>query len=82
MIYRNLVRTAAFAALCAITLAACEGGMASPVSPSAVTDLGGALNADGSTMKTTAPNGVFPLADATNVPVVANLTVQAARAST
>ena len=79
MIYRNFVRSAAFAAVCAMTLAACEGGMNSPVSPSAVTSAGGALNADGSTMKTTAPNGVFPLADATNVPVVAILTVQAAR---
>jgi hypothetical protein len=79
MIYRNVVRSAAFAALCAITLAACEGGMASPVSPSAVTNPGGDLNADGSSMKTTAPNGVFPLADATNVPVVAILTIQAAR---
>lgn len=62
-----------------MTLAACEGAMNSPVAPSAVTGAGGALNADGSTMKTTAPNGVFPLADATNVPVVAILTVQAAR---
>ena len=79
MIYRNLVRSAAFAALCALTLAACEGAMNSPVSPSAVTSPGGALNADGSTMKTTAPNGIFPLADATNVPVVAILTVQAAK---
>ncbi len=53
--------------------------MATPVSPSAVTNTGGALNSDGSSMKTTAPNGVFPLADATNVPVVAILTVQAAK---
>ena len=79
MIYKNLVRTAAFAALCALTLAACEGGMALPLSPSAVTGLGGGVNADGSTMKTTAPNSIFPLADATNVPVVAILTVQSAR---
>ncbi len=54
--------------------------MSSPVSPSAVTGSGGAVNADGSTMKTTAPNGVFPFADATNVPVEAILTVQAAKA--
>lgn len=79
MIYKNLVRPAALAAVCAVTLAACEGAVKSPVSPSAVTNASGALNADGSTMKTTAPNGVFPLADATNVPVVAILTVQAAR---
>lgn len=79
MTYRNFVRTAALAVLCGSTLAACEGGMASPVSPSAVTGADGALNSDGSTMKTTAPNGVFPLADQTNVPVVAILTVQGAR---
>jgi len=79
MIYRNLVRSAAFAALCALTLAACEGGMASSVSPSAVTGAAGALNPDGSNIKATAPNGIFPLADATNVPVVAILTIQAAR---
>src|SRR5687768_8064838 len=79
MIHSNLVRTAAFAALCATTLAACEGAMNSPVSPSAVAGAGGAVNADGSNMKTTAPNGVFPLADATNVPVVAILTIQAAK---
>ena len=36
-------------------------------------------NADGSNMKTTAPNGIFPLADATNIPLEAILTVQAAK---
>lgn len=53
--------------------------MNSTVAPTAVEGAGGAINADGSTMKTTAPNGIFPLADATNVPVVAILTVQQAR---
>jgi hypothetical protein len=53
--------------------------MASPVSPSAVTNGVGALNADGSTMKTTPPNGIFPLAEATNIPVEAILTIQPAR---
>ena len=53
--------------------------MASPVSPSAVAGSDGALNSDGSTMKTTAPNGVFPLADATNIPVEAILTIQPAK---
>ena len=79
MIYPRLVRAAAFAVVCVTTLAACEGGMPSPVSPSAVTGAGGGLNADGSNMKTTAPNGIFPLADATNIPVEAILTVQAAK---
>ncbi len=54
--------------------------MATPVSPSAVIGAGAALNADGSNIKATAPNGVFPFADATNVPVEAILTIQAAKA--
>ncbi len=54
--------------------------MPSPTSPSAVAGGGGAINADGSTMKVTAPNAVFPLADATNVPVEAALTAQPAQA--
>ena len=77
--YRRLVRPAVFAAFCALTLAACEGGMATPVSPSAATGATSALNADGSNLKASAPNGVFPLADATGIPVEAILTVQAAK---
>ena len=80
MIYRNLVQPAAFTVLCAVTLAACEGGMSSPVSPSAVTGGGGDVNVDGSNLKTTAPNGVFPFADSINIPVEAILTVQPAKA--
>jgi len=53
--------------------------MATPVSPSAVAGGTSALNADGSNLKATAPNAVFPLADATSVPVEAILTVQAAK---
>lgn len=55
--------------------------MATPVSPSAVVRTANALNADGSNLKATAPNGVFPFADAVGVPVEAILTVQAARGS-
>ncbi len=77
--YRHLVRPVAFSALCALTLAACEGGMSTPVSPSATTGGTNALNSDGSNLKATAPNAVFPLPDATSVPVEAILTVQAAR---
>lgn len=53
--------------------------MQTPVSPSAVTGGTSALNADGSNLKATAPNGVFPLADATSIPVEAILTVQPAK---
>ena len=77
--YRRLVRPAVFSAFCALTLAACEGGLSTPVSPSAAADVSSALNADGSNLKATAPNGVFPLADATGIPVEAILTVQAAK---
>ena len=79
--YRRLVLPAVFSAFCALTLAACEGGLSTPVSPSAAADVSSALNADGSNLKATAPNGVFPLADATGIPVEAILTVQAARGS-
>lgn len=73
------LRSAAFAALAAATMVACQAGMPSPTSPSAVVGGGGAVNADGSTMKVTAPNAVFPLADATNIPVEAVLTAQQAQ---
>jgi hypothetical protein len=73
------LRSAAIAALAAATMVACQAGMNSPTSPSAVVGGGGAVNADGSTMKVTAPNAVFPLADATNVPVEAILTAQPAQ---
>lgn len=66
-------------AFCGLTLVACEGGMGTPVSPSVIGNSANALNADGSNLKATAPNGVFPLADATGIPVEAILTAQAAR---
>lgn len=78
-IYRRRVRPAVLSAFCALTLAACEGGMATPVSPSALAGATANLNSDGSNLKATAPNAVFPLAEATRVPVEAILTVQAAR---
>jgi len=55
--------------------------MSTPVSPSAVAGGTSALNADGSTLKATAPNAVFPLPDAISVPVEAILTVQPAKGS-
>ncbi|MEO8682469.1 MAG: hypothetical protein ABI665_25705 [Vicinamibacterales bacterium] len=73
------VRSAVLAALAAATMVACEAGMPSPTSPSAVVGSGGAVNADGSTMKVSSPNAVFPLADAIAIPVEAVLTAQPAR---
>jgi hypothetical protein len=53
-------------AICALFAVACESGMSSPVSPSAV--LGGvnALNADGSNLKVSAPLALSPLFEQTN----------------
>ncbi len=79
MSYRNQLKGAAFAALCAATLAACESGMQTPVSPSAVAVAGAnATSPDGSTLKATAPIGIFPLFESTNVVQAPSL---AARAS-
>jgi hypothetical protein len=53
--------------LCAVVAVACEAGMRSPVSPSAVTGSGSALNADGSNLKATPPLAIAPLFESTNV---------------
>ena len=51
--------------LCAVVTVACESGMRSPVSPSAVACGGAALNADGSTLKANEPLPILPLFEAT-----------------
>ena len=53
--------------LCAVVAVACESGMRSPVSPSAVAGSGSALNADGSNLKATSPLAISPLFEATNI---------------
>ena len=58
--------------------AACSDGASTPVSPSAVVGQGSALNADGSNLKVSAPIGLSPLFESTNVAATATL---AARAS-
>ena len=79
MTITTYLKGAAIAALAAATMAACNmAAPLSPTSPSATRETTSAINADGSTMKVTAPNAVFPLPDATNVPVLAILTAQAA----
>lgn len=71
---------AALAALCAVTLVACEGGSPAPTTPSGVAGLGGAAsNPDGTVVKSTTPAGLAPLHDATNVSLTPTLVAQAAR---
>ncbi len=65
------------AAMCAVTLAACEGGLQPMTSPSAVDGNGGAAsNPDGSTLKVTAPVAIFPLEAATGVSLTPTLSAQ------
>jgi hypothetical protein len=52
---------------CAVVTAACEGGMNSPSSPSAVAGNGSALNSDGSNLKASSPLAISPLFESTNV---------------
>jgi len=65
--------------LCAVVAVACESGMRSPVSPSAVAGSGSALNPDGSNLKASSPLAISPLFEATNVSTTPTL---AARAGT
>lgn len=53
-------------AICAAFAVACESGMRSPVSPSAVLGGASALNADGSNLKVTVPLALAPLFEQTN----------------
>ena len=66
MLYRIQLRKAAIV-MCAAVAMACEGGMRSPVEPSAVRESSAALNADGSNLKVSAPIALVPLFEATNI---------------
>jgi hypothetical protein len=78
MTYTTHLKGAALAALCAVTLVACEGGMPAPTSPSAVVGSGGAAtNPDGTTVKATTPVGLSPTNNATGVSVTPTLSAQA-----
>ena len=68
--------------LCAVVAVACEGGMNSPVSPSAVAGSASALNADGSNLKASSPLAISPLFEATNISTTPTLAARAARAAT
>lgn len=48
--------------------------MSAPLSPTGVAGTGGTINADGTTLKVAAPLAVYPLADATSIPVDTTLT--------
>jgi hypothetical protein len=63
-------------ALCAVVAVACESGMNSPVSPTAVVGSVSALNADGSTLKVNEPLPVTPLFEATNISINPTLTAR------
>ena len=69
MTYRFQMNAVVFAACAAVATAACQGGMQSPASPSAVQGEAGALNSDGSNLKVTAPIGISPLFEQTSVPL-------------
>jgi hypothetical protein len=78
MTYKNHLKGAALAALCAVTLVACEGGMPAPTSPSAVVGSGGAAsNPDGTTVKATTPVGLSPTNGATGTGLTPTLSAQA-----
>ena len=62
--------------LCAVVAVACESGMRSPVSPSAVTGGASALNADGSNLKASSPLAIFPLFEQTNVSIAPTLSAR------
>jgi hypothetical protein len=80
----NLALAVGCACVGALGLAACEGSVSmssrQPVWPSAASGPWLGANADGSTMKVTAPIGVFPLPDSTGIPVEVILTALPAKA--
>jgi hypothetical protein len=75
MNYRFEMKCAAVA-LCAVAAVACESGMRSPSSPSAVVGSVSALNADGSNLKVNEPLPVTPLFESTNISVTPTLTAR------
>ena len=69
MNYRLHMKAVTLSVCAAMAAAGCQNAMNSPVSPTAVRESASALNADGSTLKVTAPIGLFPQFEATSVPV-------------
>ena len=79
MKHSNLVKAAALAGCCAAWLAGCSSGAPSPTSPSAVVASGGNANADGSTLKASAPDALGPTDGTLSVALTPTLTVRAGR---
>jgi hypothetical protein len=63
--------------LCAVVTVACESGVRSPMSPSAVQGGSAALNADGSNLKSNSPLAIAPVFEQTNVSVTPTLAARA-----
>jgi len=79
MTYTTHLKGAALAALCAVTLVACEGGTPAPTSPSAVVGSGGAAsNPDGTIVKATTPVGLVPTNGSTGASLTPTLSAQPA----
>ena len=79
MILRTHLSAATFATVCAISVAACQGGAQPLTAPSAVAGSStAAANPDGSTMKYGSPVAVFPLNEASGVRVTPMLSAQPA----
>ena len=64
--------------LCAVVAVACEGGMGSPSSPSAVAGSASALNSDGSNLKASSPLAIAPQFEQTNVSTTPTLAARQA----
>ena len=64
--------------LCAVVAVACEGGMGSPSSPSAVAGSASALNADGSNLKASSPLAIAPQFEQGNVSTTPTLAARQA----
>jgi hypothetical protein len=73
MTYRLQMKAAALAFCAATAAAGCQQAMQSPTSPGAVREGVSALNADGSTLKVSAPIGINPLFEQTSVPLTPTL---------
>jgi len=79
MNHPNLLKAASLASLCVLTAVACESGARSPVSPSAVVGVSTSANADGSTLKVTAPDPLGPTDGTLAVALTPTLSVRQAR---
>src|SRR5262245_39383607 len=73
MTQRNILIAAVVAFGVTAGVVACESGVRSPLSPSAVVGTGGELNADGSNMKVSAPLALSPTDGAVSVSTTVSL---------